>query len=63
MATVALNPLVVFLQTISLDSIGCCPAGEVKYSFHVHNEGMGGISDSRLMSFKKKVLIILTQRY
>lgn len=54
MATVALNPLVVFLQTISLDRTGCCPAGDIKYSFHVHNEGIGGKSDSRLTVFKKK---------
>jgi len=52
MATVALNPLVVFLKTISLARVGCCPAGDVKYSFHVHNAGVGGRSDSRLTSLK-----------
>lgn len=53
-ATVALNPLVVFLQTTSLAKTGYCPAGEVKYSFHVHNEGIGGVSDSLRTGFIHK---------
>lgn len=60
-ATVALNPLVVFLQTISLARTGCCPAGEVKYSFHVHNEGVGGMSDSRLTGFKTEIIKLLSK--
>lgn len=62
MATVALNPLVVFLQTTSLDRTGCCPTGEVKYSFHVHNEGIGGTSDSRLTGFNLKTIKLLIYR-
>lgn len=52
-----------FLQTISLAKTGYCPAGEVKYSFHVHNEGIGGMSDSRLTGFKVKLQSNSTYRY
>jgi len=47
----------VFLKTISLARVGCCPAGDVKYSFHVHIVGMGGRSDSLLTGLKIKLWI------
>lgn len=59
-ATVALNNLVVFLQTISLARTGCCPAGEDIYSFHVHNEGAGVARDSRRTGLKLKFIKLLT---
>lgn len=46
-----------FLKTISLARAGCCPAGDVKYSFHVHIAGMGGRSDSRLTGLKIKIIM------
>lgn len=58
MATVALNPFEEFLQTISLDNTGCCPTSADKYSCHVHNDGTGGESDSRLTGYKFKILKI-----
>jgi len=44
----------VFLKTISLAKGGCCPAGDVKYSFQVHIAGIGGRSDSRRTGLKIK---------